>query len=305
MTDLCNYSKAETNARQQVDTAKGEAVTAITENISVDDVERKMLAMPQADCPVVHRFGPGLYVRELTLPAGTLAIGHAQKFEHLNIVIAGKVAMIDGDRVKIVHGPCVFTGQPGRKIGYVIETCVWQNVYATGETDIDKLEAMYLDKSDAWQEAQEAVTDAQLISRQNDRDDFAATIAAAGFDAGTVRAQSENEADQVDMPQEFSGVVTVRPSPIDGMGLFASWPISAGDVICPARMDGMRTQAGRYTNHAKTPNAKFVMRECGNIDLVAISDIGGCKGGDRGEEITVHYGRALALSGIDVKGIAA
>jgi hypothetical protein len=36
----------------------------------VEDVERKMLLLPQADCPLHHHFGPGLYVREVHIPAG-------------------------------------------------------------------------------------------------------------------------------------------------------------------------------------------------------------------------------------------
>jgi hypothetical protein len=39
----------------------------------------------------------------------------------------------------------------------------------------------------------------------------------------------------------------------------------------------------------------------GDIDLVALTDIEGCKGGDMGTEITIDYRQALALSGIEFK----
>ena len=39
-------------------------------NLIVADLEKEMLEMPQADCPVAHHFGPGIYIREVTLPAG-------------------------------------------------------------------------------------------------------------------------------------------------------------------------------------------------------------------------------------------
>jgi len=39
-----------------------------------------------------------------------------------------------------------------------------------------------------------------------------------------------------------------------------------------------------------------------DIDLVAIRDIDGCKGGSLGEEITIDYRQALSLSGINFKG---
>jgi hypothetical protein len=37
--------------------------------------------------------------------------------------------------------------KPGRKIAYIIETVVFQNIYSTSETDIEKLENMLVDNS--------------------------------------------------------------------------------------------------------------------------------------------------------------
>lgn len=135
MTDLCNYSKAETIARQQVDTAKGEAVTAITNNISMDVIESEMLSLPQVECPVTHHFGPGVYIREAFLPAGTYVMGHAHKCEHMNMMIKGKMAVIVNGEAKVIEGPYIFTGQPGRKLAYILEDTVFQNIYGTDETD--------------------------------------------------------------------------------------------------------------------------------------------------------------------------
>ena len=39
----------------------------------------------------------------------------------------------------------------------------------------------------------------------------------------------------------------------------------------------------------------------GDINLVAITDIEGCKGGSMGTEITIDYRQALGLSGIEMK----
>jgi hypothetical protein len=150
MTDLCNYSKAETNARQQVDTAKGEAVTSITNNISMDVIESEMLSLPQVECPVTHHFGPGVYIREAFLPAGTYVMGHAHKCEHMNMMIKGKMAVIVNGEAKVIEGPYIFTGQPGRKLAYILEDTVFQNIYGTDETDPSVIEDMYVDKSAAW-----------------------------------------------------------------------------------------------------------------------------------------------------------
>lgn len=278
---------AEAKSRNIVDPAK------------IEQVESHLLDLPQVECPVVHHFGPGIYIREVTLPAGTLAIGHAQRFEHLNIMLTGAVAMVGDDgQTKVLRAPMIFVGKPGRKLGYVLETCIWQNVYATDEQDIDKLESMFLDKSATWQAHAEAAKQLETYHRREDREDFELVVRLAGFTPASVRAQSENPHDQIPMPSGFAPKFTVRDSAIEGKGVFLSAPVDDNEVIAPARIDGMRTPAGRYTNHAKTPNAKFVKDEGGDIWLVATRRIAGCTGGSQGEEVTVDYRQALALSGI-------
>ena len=280
---------AEAKSRSIVDPAK------------IEKVESHLLDLPQVECPVVHHFGPGIYIREVTLPAGTLAIGHAQRFEHLNIMLTGAVAMVGDDgQAKVLRAPMIFVGKPGRKLGYVLETCIWQNVYATDERDIDKLESMFLDKSATWQAHAEATKQLETYHRRDDREDFDLVVRMTGFTHETVRDQSENPHDQIKMPEGFAPKFTVRDSVIEGKGVFLSAPVDAGEVIAPARIDGFRTPAGRYTNHAKNPNAKFVKDQSGDIWLVAIRRISGCVGGSQGEEVTVDYRQALALSGINL-----
>jgi hypothetical protein len=133
---------------------------------------------------------------------------------------------------------------------------------------------------------------------QHDRDDFLSMIDEYGLDKDTIRQQSENEADQIDMPTEWALHTAVRKSAIEGLGLFLSWPLVKGDTVAPARMQGKRTPAGRYVNHSATPNCVFVKNNDDDIYLVAARDISGCKGGDKGEELTVNYRQALALSGV-------
>jgi len=267
----------------------------------IEQVESHLLDLPQVECPVVHHFGPGIYIREVTLPAGTLAIGHAQRFDHLNIMLTGAVAMIGDDgQTKVLRAPMIFVGKPGRKLGYVLETCIWQNVYSTEERDIDKLESMFLDKSSTWQAHAQAAKQLESYHRREDREDFELVVRLAGFTSDVVRAQSENPYDQITMPSGFAPKFTVRDSAIEGKGVFLSAPAEADEVLALARINGMRTPAGRYTNHSKTPNARFVKDEGGDIWLVATRRIAGCAGGSQGEEVTIDYRQALAISGINL-----
>ena len=42
-----------------------------------------------------------------------------------------------------------FVAPKGRKVAYIVETVVFQNIFSTNETDLDKLENMIVDNSDS------------------------------------------------------------------------------------------------------------------------------------------------------------
>jgi len=270
-------------------------VEASNSHIQIKEVEKELLALDQVDCPVLHHFGPGIYMREVILLAGSLVIGHHQKQDHLNIMLSGKVAIIEDDAVKVLTAPMIFTGKPGRKIGYIIETCEWLNVYSTDETNVDKLESMFLDKSEAWTNHEEEAKILRKALREEDRKDFLDMLEEIGISEELVREQSINESDLIPFPDEWNSHVSVRESDIEGEGLFLSFPVDAETLIAPARINGMRTPGGRYVNHSKKPNCKYIKSENGNIDLISLRLIYGCRGGSPGEELTVDYRQALSI----------
>jgi len=261
-----------------------------------DFAEREMLQLPQVDCPVIHHFGPNICIREVFMPAGTFAVGHKQKFEHLNIMLRGKVLVANDDGTTVtLSAPLIFVGKPGRKIGYVLEDMVWQNVYSTELKNIDDVEAHFMEKSDDWQQNHDAKFKLAQITNAANKEDYVKLLAECGISHVVARQQTENETDQVWLD---CGNIRISNSPIDGKGVFVTSPVKAKDVICPARVNGLRTQAGRYTNHSLTPNAVMVKYENGDIDLVALVDFSGCVSGDLGIEATINYRDALKLSGV-------
>ena len=258
---------------------------------SIDEIEKMMLSLPQAECPVFHKFGDGLYIRELHMKAGTLAIGHEQRFKHYNVMLKGKVKMLNSDgSTSELSAPAAFFAEPGRKIGYVIEDMVWQNIYPTCETDIETLENIYLNKSEAWKLNNELQMSLLTLEREKDREDFKQALEEIGVSPELVTSQSENEEDRI---QFYNNRTRVAESPIQGKGLFATTTIPANEIILPARIGGMRTDAGRYTNHSANPNARMEGDENGDIWLISMRNIKGCLGGELGEEITVDYRQAI------------
>jgi hypothetical protein len=104
--------------------------------------------LPPVQCEEKHHFGPNIYIKEVTMPAGSLIIGKHHRMEHLCNMISGRMIVLDadGNRAEFI-APMTFMAKPGRKIAYIIETVVFQNIYSTPETDIQKLEDMCVDNS--------------------------------------------------------------------------------------------------------------------------------------------------------------
>lgn len=272
---------------------------ALVKMTDVDTAERELLSHPQVDCPVVHHFGPGICIREVFMPAGTIAIGHHQKFDQLNIMIRGRVLIAKDDgTTQVLTAPMIFTGKAGRKIGYVMEDMVWQNVYSTDLKDASAVEDFFIEKSEHWCDDHAIKFAVESVTRAADRNDYMMLLDDCGISHLQARQQSENESDQIWID---NNITRVAESPIEGKGLFATAAIQQGQLICPARIDGKRTQAGRYTNHSLFPNAVMILLPNGDIDLVALTDIEGCKGGSIGTEITIDYRQALSLSGVEFK----
>ena len=269
-------------------------------NLNPDVLEPYLLTLPQAPCPVVHHFGPGLYVREVTIPSGAFAMGHKQRFEHLNIVLKGSVAVLNDDgSVSVIKAPALFVGKPGRKVGACIDECVWQNVYANPDNcrDIETLEARYLEKTDIALAYERLYVDCLSKHHESDREDYAELLSELGMTDEQVMAETEIQSDMIDLPNEYATKVSIRPSPIQGKGLFLSSPADAGEVIAPARIGNCRTIAGRFVNHSKSPNCEYRKMPSGDIYLVAKAEINGALGGSAGCELTADYRQALEVSG--------
>ena len=108
---------------------------------------QEMNKLPQTECPVVHRFAPGVYIREIFMPAGTIVIGKIHKTEHFNIVERGVCVIVhDDDTIEELRAPLTFVSKAGvQKVLYIEEDTVWKTVHVTTETDPDKLEAQLIE----------------------------------------------------------------------------------------------------------------------------------------------------------------
>lgn len=114
-----------------------------------------------------------------------------------------------------------------------------------------------------------------------DNEDYYKALSDIGVSHDVAFSQSINESDYKEIDLTKFGLV-VSQSPIHGNGLFTLNDISAGSFICFARVNGVRSQAGRFSNHSANPNCE--MRASGDdIALFSTRDIG------NGDELTIDY----------------
>lgn len=269
------------------------------QKMNIKDIESEMLKHEQIECPVIHRFGPGVYIREVKLYAGSVVVGHHQNFEHQNIFLQGKMTLLmDGD-AKEIKAPMMFVAGPGRKIAYIHEDCVFLNIYPNieNEQSIGKLEEKFLTKSEEFSISESQKNSLLIGMTEQDRKDYNLVLNSIGLTDEQAKKISEKTDDLIELPYG-AWKIKIAKSPIEGLGLFATSDLDDNENIAPAKINGKRTMAGRYANHSANPNAKRIMKNNGDIDLVAIKKIQGCRGGFDGQEITVDYRDLMSFNNL-------
>jgi len=95
-------------------------------------------------CPLKHSFAPGIYVREIFIPKGTILTGKIHKHEHPNFLMSGKVEVYtENGGLEILQAPLAMISKAGTKrVIYAMEDTVWITVHATDEQELEKIEVM-------------------------------------------------------------------------------------------------------------------------------------------------------------------
>jgi hypothetical protein len=107
----------------------------------VHAIEFEMKQREQVHCPVKHHFSPGVYARELFIPAGTLLTGKIHKYPQLNILSQGEIAVLTEDGIRRLQASFTIVSPAGTKrIAYALTDCVWTTIHHTFETDPDTIE---------------------------------------------------------------------------------------------------------------------------------------------------------------------
>lgn len=92
------------------------------------------------DLPVFHHHIEGVYGRELHIPKDTAAVGEIHKQECMNIILKGKLKIVNDEEIKIVEAPAFFISGIGTKrAAYTLEDTIWITFHKSNTDNVDEL----------------------------------------------------------------------------------------------------------------------------------------------------------------------
>jgi hypothetical protein len=259
----------------------------------IEALQENLLQMPQADIVTTHTFKPNVYERAIRIPAWTVLTGAEHKTDYKIRLEKGTIAVNVGDEVKVMTAPCEFEAKAGaQRVGRVFdEEVIWVDIYNNPDNckDIAVLEErLYVVPTCGLGENRVA------LMIQNAQNDYNLFVSQLGLDQAQINAIVQIESDLIDMPEGYA--VELRDSKIHGKGLFATKRFEAGEVICPGRINGKRTPAGRFINHSFDSNVIPTLVG-DDINAVAKRII------HIGEELLVDYRSSMRINfGIALQG---
>jgi hypothetical protein len=103
----------------------------------------------QSVAPVTHHWTPGLYAREIFMPAGLIITSEIHKTEHPFVVSKGRVLVYleSENRWEVIQAPHFGVTKPGtRRLLLIVFDTVWTTFHVTAKTDVGEIEDEILER---------------------------------------------------------------------------------------------------------------------------------------------------------------
>lgn len=260
------------------------SMSGLTKPGAVQRLQDELVKMPQPDIVTKHVFKPGIYERTITIPPWTVLTGAEHKTSYSVRLEKGSIAVNRDDGVVVLNAPCEFNAPAGvQRVGCVFDSeVVWTDIYENADDcqNIATVEArLYVVDEFGLGENRKRIA--------QDQKDFELFLLQYGMTHKSIGEIVHIEHDLMPMPAGFE--VELKNSLIHGQGLFVSRDFAAGEIICPGRLDGKRTPAGRFINHSVKPNATPI-KDGDDIHAVALRDL------LNGEEVVINYRDSMRVN---------
>lgn len=118
----------------------------------VDDIERAIYerggVLNCEQFPVVHRFLPGMYIREIHMPEGAVLTSKIHKTEHPFVLTKGAVSVWSSNEGSVVYkAPHFGVTKPGtRRVLLVHEDAIWITFHACTDETVEAVEENIIEK---------------------------------------------------------------------------------------------------------------------------------------------------------------
>jgi hypothetical protein len=278
---------------QLIEQISTNSLSAEIQKAQIENLQNEILKMPQSEIITEHLFSDGIYERVITIPAWTVLTGAAHKTDYKIILEKGTIAVNVGSEVKVLTAPFEFEAKAGeQRVGRVFdEEVIWRDIYENPDNcqDLKILEdRLYVVPECGLGENRVAL---QIKNAQNDYSLFLSQI---GINQEEMDKIVTIESDLMEMPE--GNAVELRKSKIHGLGLFALKDFEVGEIICPGRLDGKRTPAGRFINHSFESN---ILPQLVGNDIYAVAT----RKIYANEELLVDYRASMRVNfGINLMG---
>lgn len=146
---LTGFQPGDALGLEKRELARQDAKTQLT--LGMDGVRARLYALqqatcdlPEVDCPLQHVYPPGLYLRTIFIPKGTVVVGKIHRHRHGNILSQGEVAVLtESGGLEQLRGPITGVSEPGTKRAvYALTDVVWTTIHLnpTNTQDLEQLE---------------------------------------------------------------------------------------------------------------------------------------------------------------------
>lgn len=134
----------------QIADPKDEMLSRAVACPEINALEAKLAKWPQQHLPLHHLMTPGLYVREIFIPKGTLCTSKIHRTTHPFVVSKGIISVWSPES-GVVHYSAPFTGvtKPGtRRVLFAHEDTIWSTFHPTTETNLKRIEEQIIEPHD-------------------------------------------------------------------------------------------------------------------------------------------------------------
>ena len=112
----------------------------------INKFEEVIKKFPQVEdqTELKHFFLDGLYLRQITIPAGVALTGRIHRYKTINMITRGKVAIYSEHDERIVCAPHIYVSEAGsKKACLTLEKTTIINAHMTNETNLSKLKLIF------------------------------------------------------------------------------------------------------------------------------------------------------------------